>query len=102
MPIRKTHDHGLSKDCTTIKELRRACVETDHAESSMHASIGVAHANRVHLLQTPGEMAANARMVIMTKRRIGGKDPGRIRERPWTNRSLLHLGHSRGKNDRCS
>ena len=42
----------------------------------MRASTGVAHANRVHLLQTPGEMAAKARKVIMTERRIGGKGTG--------------------------
>ena len=69
---RKTRDHNLSKDCTAIGELRHACVTTDHVESgfgavdyfnfhtssSMRASTGVAHANRVHLLQTPSEMAA--------------------------------------------
>ena len=90
VPMWKTHDHNLSKDCTSIEELRHACVTTDHVESgfgavdyfnfhtssSMRASIGVAHANRMHLLQTRGEMAAKARRAIMTERRIGGKGTG--------------------------
>ena len=77
VPVRKTHDHSLSRDCTATGGLRHACVTTDHAESGlgavdyfnshtsscMRASIGVAHANRVNLLQTPGEMAAKARKV---------------------------------------
>jgi hypothetical protein len=87
VPMRKTHDHNMSKDCTDIEELRHACVTTDHVESgfgavdyfnfhtssSMRASIGVAHSNRLHLFQSPGEKLAKARKVIMTERRIGGK-----------------------------
>ncbi len=90
VPMRKTHDHNLSKDCTAVEELRHARVTTDHVESgfsavdlsnvqtfsSMRASTGVAHANRVNLLQTPGEMAAKVRKVSKTERRIGGKGTG--------------------------
>ena len=86
VPMRKTHDHNMSKDCTDIEELRHACVTTDHVESgfgavdyfnfhtssSMRASIGVAHSNRLHLFQSSGEKLAKARKVIMTERRIGG------------------------------
>ena len=89
VPVRKTHGQNLSRDNTATGELRHACVTTGHAKSgfgavdyfnfhtspSMTAGIGAAHTNRVHLLQTPGEMAAKARKVIMTERRIGGKGP---------------------------
>jgi hypothetical protein len=56
---------NLSKDCIDIEALLHACITTDHAESgfgaidytghhtsaSMGAVMGIAHANRLYLLQ---------------------------------------------------
>jgi hypothetical protein len=60
-----SHRRNLSKDCSDIEALMHACITTDHAESgfgaidytghhtsaSMGAVVGIAHANRLHLLQ---------------------------------------------------
>ena len=88
IPMRKTHDDNLSKDCSDLEELRHACVTTDHVESgfgaidyvshhtsaSMRAVIGVAHANRIHLMQSKGEMEARARKLLAKEHRVvGGK-----------------------------
>ena len=88
VPMRKTHDDNLSKDCSGLDELRHACVTTDHVESgfgaidyfhhhtssSMRATMGVAHANRLHLCQSKGEMKARARKLLAKEHRVvGGK-----------------------------
>ena len=85
-PMRKTHDHNLSKDCSDLSELRHACVNTDHVESgfgaidyvhhhtqsSMRGTFGVAHAGRLHLMQPKGEMLAKAKGSVLKERRTGG------------------------------